>query len=369
MKTTAQITASIQRFRRIFWEKKPGGRPPVGVVNTDIYLPLKYLRRPFPRQYVEPEDLRPDLVMTDYEFAFANRPVNCDDWIPFAAPWRAIPWLEAWCGCPVRFASGSLAPDPICDSVEALRAAPVPAQDKWFRCLRQQTEMLAAGAPADCWISPTILRGPSDVLAALRGLNNFLCDLHDAPEVLEEAAGRIHRLLLRALDQHFRVVKPTYGGYGHIFGYWAPGPTIAIQEDVLGLCHPHIYRDLFMKYSAQVVRHLGACVVFHLHSTGFRHFRHLLDIPGLAGLQMTVEANGPPLIDLLPAFREILERSRLLLFMDHRFEELPAVLPRLPSEGLYLAVPEARLPSEGAFLEFTRTCWGRGAECRVSSVE
>ncbi|MCX6903298.1 MAG: hypothetical protein NTW03_07440 [Verrucomicrobia bacterium] len=332
---------------------------------------MKYLRRPLPRERVTPEDVRPEEVMTDYEFAFARRPVNCDDWIPFAAPWRAIPWLEAWCGCPVRFASGSLGPDPVCDSIEALAAAPLPAHDEWFSCLRRQTELLAAPprqtellaaqAPPDCWISPTILRGPSDVLAALRGLTNFLCDLRDAPEVIMQAAGRIQQLLIRALDQHLSLVKPKHGGYGHIFGYWAPTPTIALQEDVLGLCHPNLYRDLFMNYTAEAVRHLGGCVVFHMHSTGFQHFRHALRIPGLAGLQMTIEANGPPLADLVPVFREILEQSRLLLFLDHRFEELPGVLPHLPREGLYLAIPETCLPSETAFLRFTKAHWPEDA--------
>jgi hypothetical protein len=357
MKTTAQLSVSIERFQRVFWKKLSEGRPPIGVVNTDIYLPVKYLRRPFARQYVEPQDVRTDTVMTDYEFAFAERPVNCDDWIPFAAPWRAIPWLEAWCGCPVRFSSGSLGPDPICDSIEALAGAPLPAREEWFTCLRQQTELLAASAPPDCWISPTILRGPSDVLAALRGLTNFLCDLRDAPDVIARAAGRIHQLLIRAIDEHFSVVKPKCGGYGHIFGYWAPGPTIALQEDALGLCHPDLYRDLFMTYTAEAVRHLGPCVVFHMHSTGFQHFRQVLRIPGLAGLQMTIEANGPPLADLLPVFREILEQSRLLLFLDHRFEELSAVLPRLPREGLYLAIPASCLKNEAAFLQFAKTHW------------
>ncbi len=357
MKTAAQLSASIERFQCVFWDKRSAGRPPIGVVNPDIYLPVKYLRRSFVREHVEPEDVRPDAVMTDYEFAFANRPVECDDWIPFVAPWRAIPWLEAWCGCPVRFSSGSLAPEPICHSLEALPALTLPAREAWFRCLRQQTEWLVGTAPPDCWISPTILRGPSDVLAALRGLTDFLCDLRDAPEVITEAAGRIQRLLLRAIDQHFALVKPKQGGYGHIFGYWAPGPTIALQEDTLGLCHPGLYRDLFLPYTAEAVRHLGECVVFHLHSTGLQHVHHVLGIPGLAGVQITVEANGPPLENLLPVFREILERSRLLLFLDHRFEELPALLPRLPSGGLYLAIPEPCLPSEAASVEFTRTHW------------
>ncbi|MEK7675573.1 MAG: hypothetical protein AAB676_07050 [Verrucomicrobiota bacterium] len=153
--------------------------------------------------------------------------------------------------------------------------------------MRQQTELLAASAPPDCWISP----------------------------------------------------------------------TLALQEDALGLCHPNLYRDLFMNYTAEAVRHLGPCAVFHMHSTGFQHFRQVLRIPGLAGLQMTVEANGPPLADLLPVFREILEQSRLLLFLDHRFEELSAVLPHLARAGLYLAVPERCLQSEAAFLQFTKAHW------------
>lgn len=361
MKTTAQITETIERFQRVFWNKESGGRPPIGIVNTDIYLPVKYLRRPFPRSHVEPADVQPEIVMTDYEFAFADRLVNCDDWIPFAAPWRAVPWLEAWCGCPVRFASGSLAPDPICNSVEALATAPLLARNEWLICLREQIERLVASAPPDCWISPTILRGPSDVLAALRGLTSFLCDLRDAPELIGQMVGHIHQLLLQALDLHFSLVKPKQGGYGHIFGYWAPGPTIAFQEDALGLCHPNLFRDLFMNYAEQAVRHVGSYAIFHLHSTGLQHLPHVLRIPGLAGIQITIEANGPPLADLLPAFRNILEQSRLLLFLDHRFEELAAILPHLPRAGLYLAIPERCLPSEAAFLLFIKAYWAAKA--------
>jgi hypothetical protein len=357
MKTAAQLAESIERFRRVFWKKKPEGRPPVGVVNPDVFLPVKYLRQPFRGEYVEPEHVRTDRLMSDYEFAFANRPISCDDWMPFAAPWRAIPWLEAWCGCPVRFAAGSLAPVPIFNSAEALAAAPVPAQDKWFACLREQTERLTASRPRDCWISPTILRGPSDVLAALRGLTGFCYDLYDAPAIVDRVAGQINQLLIRALAQHFSIVSPKLGGYGHIFGYWAPGPTIAIQEDVLGLCRPAFYRDIFKKYNAELVRRLGGHVLFHLHSTGCKHYRDVLEIPGLAGVEITIEANGPSLPALAPVFREILERSRLVLFADHRVEELPTVLPRLPREGLYLVLPETCLRTEADFYRFVKASW------------
>jgi hypothetical protein len=357
MKTASQLVESIERFQRVFWDKRSAGRPPVGVVNTDIYLPIKYLRRPLPREFVAPADLGTGGNLTDYQFAFADRPVNCDDWIPFAAPWRAIPWLEAWCGCPVQHARGSLKPAPSCHTAEAL--VNLPAHDEWFTCLCQQTQNLLEALPDDCWVSPTILRGCSDVLGALRGLPNLYCDLYDAPELIDQAAARIQEHLRRALDQHFALVPPKRGGYGHIFGYWAPGPTIALQEDALGMCRPTVFRDIFQKYNADLVQHLGPYVLFHLHSTGFQHYRHVLEIPGLAGLQLTVEANGPPLLDMLPALQEILSRSRLLLFVDHRFDELPAVLPHLPHEGLYLVIPETCLDSDDAYRRFVSRFWSQ----------
>lgn len=101
MKTQAQLIESIQRFQESFWDKKSRDRPPVGIYDERIFLPIDFLRRPFPRPAVSPEDVNEDLVMTEYEFSFANRAVSCDDFVAFSAPWRGIPWLEACCSCPV----------------------------------------------------------------------------------------------------------------------------------------------------------------------------------------------------------------------------------------------------------------------------
>ena len=94
-----------------------------------------------------------------------------------------------------------------------------------------------------------------------------------------------------------------------------------------------------------------------MHSTGFRHYREVLSIPGLAGVQMTIEANGPPLADMLPALREILDRSRLMLFADSRFEELPGILRKLPLAGLYLAVPDDCIRTDAEFRSFVEDHW------------
>jgi hypothetical protein len=358
MKTDTQLDESIQRFQEVFWDKQSAGRPPVGIINPDVFLPIKYLRAPLARAQVSPADLDTARVMTDYAFAFARPAVSCDDMMPFSAAWRAIPWLEACCGCPVRYSSGSLAPGGFVASLAGLDAVPVPVEEAWVACLRRETERLPAAAPADCWISPSILRGPSDVIAAMRGQANFFCDLYDGIDAIDRAAGRINELLVTLLDMHCSVVRPKRGGFGHIYGYWSPGPTIVIQEDVLGQCAPAVYRKVFQKYNAQIVDQRGPHVFFHLHSTGMRHWRDVLAIQGLAGLQVTVEANGPPLLDLMPVLREILEKTRLILFVDHGFEDLAAALRQLPVAGLYLLLRDDQVRNNDEFRSFVKTRWG-----------
>jgi hypothetical protein len=71
-------------------------------------------------------------------------------------------------------------------------------------------------------------------------------------------------------------------------------------------------------------------------------------------LQLTVEESGPPLAELVPALRAILERSRLILQVDGHFGEVPAALRALPTEGLYLLLSDKFVPDEKAYLNFVR---------------
>ncbi len=355
MQIPSQLLTTIERFRRGFWGKEPLDRPLVGVVPDRVWSPIRFLRRPYEQEYLNEADVTGASVTTEYEDSFLSRPVTTDDWIPYAAAWRAVPWLEAICGCRVRYSSGAMAPEPFVASALELPGIDLPASPEWVERLRQQTETLTAAASSDCWISTTILRGSADVLAAMRGLSAFFLDLHDEPEALSKAAARINTLHARILDMHFGIVHPKHGGYGHIFGYWSPGPTTVLQADVMGLCAPTLYRDLFMPHDSELVRRLGDYVLFHLHSTGLRHYRHVLEISGIAGLEITIEANGPKPAALVPILSEVLERSRLILVVDGHFEETSAIVKELPKEGLYVVVSSRFVPDESAFQAFLRS--------------
>lgn len=357
MKTPAQLATSIDRFREGFWDRRPVDHPPIGIFPDRSLLPVNYLKEPFPREVVLPSDVTPALVRTDFEDMSFGRRVLSDDWIPFSAAWRAIPWLEAVCGCGVPFAEGSLSARHFVTDVHELPELPLPGNVEWIECLRQQTAYLVQTSPPDCWISQTIIRGLSDALAGLRGLSAFFLDLYDAPDIIDETAARIAELLVDLARLHIGLVEPNLGGYGHIFGYWAPQPTFVLQEDMMGMCAPEVYRDHFMSLDARIVEALGPCTLFHIHTTGYQHFRHVLQIPGLDGLQFTVEANGPRLLDLVPVFREVLEQSRLIVFVDAQFEDLGEVLRRIPHDGLYLMISDRFIPDEGSYQDFLAANW------------
>jgi hypothetical protein len=352
MKTQEQLAESIQRFQEGFWDRKSVDRPPVGIYDEEIFLPINFLRRPFTQTAVLPEDVNGSLVTGEYEYSFASRAVTCDDYMPFSAVWRGVPWLEAACGCPVRYSDGSLAPEHFVSSADELARVPIPARNDWLDCMRRETERLFAQAPPDCWVSPSILRGPSDALAAMRGMTELFLDLHDNPQAVASAASCVNHVLMTEMDIHYSIVKPKLGGFVQILGYWAPGKTVMLQEDVLGMCAPSIYRDIFRQLNAEIVSHLGSNVLFHFHSTGFAHHPHVAGIPGIAGVQMTMETIGPTLQDMVPFFRQVLQKTRLILQVCTGFEYLPDALRKLPHEGLYLVIPSKYIPTNEAFREF-----------------
>ncbi|MGA2528756.1 MAG: hypothetical protein ABSG36_06275 [Acidimicrobiales bacterium] len=358
MKSPEQLEESIDRFQRGFWDREELSRPPLGVSPDRSWLPVNYLRAEFANDQVLPSDVNSSVVRSDYEDASLWRKVRLDDWMPYSAPWRAVPWLEAISGCRVPFASGSLSGTHFVEDPRELASLEIPATNGWLDCLRSQTQELVMTCPPDCFISPSILRGPSDVIAALRGLNGFFLDLYDAPDLISEAIRRIGSLTRDVLDMHFELVQPKLGGYGYIYGYWAPGPTVTIQEDMMGLASPGLFRDLFLEQEQLLVDHLGPHTFFHVHSTGYDHYRHILEIAGLAGIQLTVEANGPSLGDLVPVMEEILGQTRLIVFVDAYFEELVEVVRKLPRNGLYVMVSDKFIDSDVAFKELVRSSWG-----------
>jgi hypothetical protein len=79
-----------------------------------------------------------------------------------------------------------------------------------------------------------------------------------------------------------------------------------------------------------------------------------MNLPGIAGLQMSMESIGPTLLDMIPVFQQILGKTRLMLQVCSGFEYLPEALRKLPHDGLYVIIPSRYIPTDAAFRELIR---------------
>ena len=77
MRSEAQLRETIQRFQECFWDRKASRRPVVGIYSDPVFMPINFLRRPFPSSLVKPEDVTPELAMTEYDYWFRQPGPGC----------------------------------------------------------------------------------------------------------------------------------------------------------------------------------------------------------------------------------------------------------------------------------------------------
>jgi len=82
------------------------------------------------------------------------------------------------------------------------------------------------------------LGGNLDIMAGLRGTQDLLYDLHDAPEEVESLCSQITAAWLRYYDQLDALVAPTPHGSSSWAPLWAPARTYMLQSDFCYMVGP-----------------------------------------------------------------------------------------------------------------------------------
>ena len=87
------------------------------------------------------------------------------------------------------------------------------------------------------------MRGPLDVLAAMRTPQQMCLDLIEQPEEVRGLLGELTELWIAVGRAVLEVIPPFHGGYLGRMGMWAPGPAITPQNDVSTLLSPQTYGE------------------------------------------------------------------------------------------------------------------------------
>ncbi|HTU01130.1 MAG TPA: hypothetical protein VMG58_04915, partial [Candidatus Sulfotelmatobacter sp.] len=246
MTELTSIDKKRDRYAR-FWARSPVERPLIGF-SVGGWFPLqsyRALQRLRGAASLRPEDLDPAAFLPDYEAVVALWEGVEDDMIRGVAPIPPFPWLEAMLGCRIRIGDESVWAEEGGFEYADLARLDLSDGNPWRRKYLEFVTALKQHFGGRVPVGQPILRGPADMVAALRGSSQMVLDLYDAPEDFRRLAHVCADFATGLVQAQHALTGPFAGGYLiEQLGLWAPRPIVRLQEDASALFSPALYVSL-----------------------------------------------------------------------------------------------------------------------------
>jgi hypothetical protein len=330
----------LDRYRG-FWARTSTERPLIGF-SVGGWFPFQHYRamQPFRgRPGLAPDDLRPEDFLADYDGIVALWEGVEDDMIRGVSPLPFFPWLEAMLGCRVQIGTESVWAEE--GGVEYPDAGRIdfsegnPWRQKYLAFVRMLREHFGTRIP----VGIPILRGPSDMVAALRGSEQMVYDFFDQPGEFHGLAEACSDFAIGLMHAQHDITGPYVSGYLiEQLGLWAPDRISRLQEDASALFSPALYVQLLQPYD----RRMGEAFpwsAIHLHSSSLHLLDQILDVEALRCIQINKDVGNITIAEMMESFRKVQARRRSLLIRGKlSLEDLALLRNHLSPDGLYLQI-------------------------------
>lgn len=141
---------------------------------------------------------------------------------------------------------------------------------------------------------PDLIEG-LDTLAAMRGTEPLLLDLHDRPAWVRSCLRRITDAYFRFYDVLYDMFRDEVGG--SVFWCWAPGRMAKFQCDFSAMIGPEAFGELMVPVLEEMTERVSYSM-YHWDGPGaIPHHRHLLGLESLDMIQWTPGSGQPPVED------------------------------------------------------------------------
>lgn len=321
-----------------FWAREPAPRPLLGI-QVNITFPMLSFPTQFAEATLTPEMIHPEDYFAGWDRAWQETEARREDLLMVASPLASVPWMEAIAGCQVRVipASGSIwaeAPDPAGFEPRFIRFNP---QNPWLGKLVEFARALRDHA-AGCYpVGNPILRGVSDIIAAILGPTRMVLESVDHPRFMAELCERCAEVW-HGVAQALTSAKGSYhgGSCADRRRIWGSGVSLLYQDDAVALASPRLFREYFLPRTTEILRPYNNTMI-HLHSATLPIVaRDLCSVAELRALEVLLDPTGPAGLDLLDTFREILRHKALVICGEMDTHMCRTFEARLPSSGLCL---------------------------------
>jgi hypothetical protein len=238
-------------------------------------------------------------------------------------------WTAATAGCRIGFADGRAWADGYPEKERFLSEKRLVPDEGWLVKLASSYEVLEQSAGSRYVISSTHIRGLVDVLASLIGIEETCIRMMDSPEEVALLLKACLGIVMKLTKYQMKVVPRYEGGCFNRFSIWAPGETIAFQEDAAVLLSPDLYRELVFPLHVEMGTEIEYAVI-HLHSPCVPFtVPLLLDIEPYRAIQVRIDPTGPTLNELLPVFKEVQKKKSLIVSGDFAANDIEKLTSHL----------------------------------------
>ena len=285
------LEETIKRHQA-FWRRGDTDRALLGI-NVGFFVNERFPRvmAELPAGAIGPDEIPIRAFLDDCD-ALHESHRGFGDYPFVSAPFVGVPWLEAIAGCPVVASPSSLWAEPCVEDWRTWRGEEDPLDTPWARKLFELMRALVEHSHDRYTVAPTLMRGPADILAAMRGMSRFPLDLIDTPELVAQPIEYCARLWEDVGRAQLALIPHSEEGYvagDAALRTWAPDKVLWLQEDAMSLLSPPLYRKFFLPVDEGLS---GAfpCVAYHLHGSALWAIDDLVRLPGLNVIELNLEA-------------------------------------------------------------------------------
>ena len=340
MDSPSALHGKIRKYRS-FWANEPVERPLIGF-SLGGWFPIQSytaLGRFRGRKGVAAEELLPEDYLADYDRLVASWDGVEDDTIRAVAPLPPFPWLEAMLGACVQVGDDAIWAREGGFEYADLDKQDLSSSNPWRRKYVEFVTALKDHYRDRCPVGQPILRGVSDMIAALRGASQMVFDLYDTPELFQRLAGRCTDLLLELVEEQQKITRAFAGGYEvEQLALWAPDRIIRMQEDGSAFFSPALYVKHLQHEDARQASSFPYSVM-HLHSSSLFLLDRILNVEPLKCIQINKDVGGSEVPKMLPFLKMVQDRGKMLLIRGKlNRDDLNLLRSELTPKGLYLQI-------------------------------
>lgn len=285
---------------------------------------------------LHPFHFRVEDYLNDYDQLFEKHEECGGDFIWAASAFWGIPWVEAALGCPVILSSrtsGSIHAEPIPGFTGPESIPDFSEDNPWVKKMVCFLEKAAERSNGRYPLATTRMRGISDLLSLLYGVENLIFAMLEKPDEINAVAERLTDFWIKLAKCQLDHIPDFHGGIGSFYyNAWAPKGTVWHQEDAAATLSPEFYEKFIKKWDEKILAELKGCIM-HQHSNGYFPYEHYVNMDFTA-LELHIDTGGPDAASLKQVYERIQENTPLIIWGEIPETDLDWIFNNLDQKGL-----------------------------------